>query len=79
MPAARNRSGLVLPRRHTSQSQGHSTTDKVHRYITRWWQASVCALGRWPGRTELEPDRLPDVRELAELGWEPAPETIGLR
>ncbi|MDJ0384493.1 DUF5956 family protein [Streptomyces sp. G-G2] len=29
---------------------------------------------RRPGRSELEPDRLPEVRELEVLGWEPAPE-----
>ena len=29
---------------------------------------------RRSGRSELEPDRLPEVRELAELGWELAPE-----
>ncbi|UUU41268.1 DUF5956 family protein [Streptomyces sp. NBC_00162] len=32
---------------------------------------------RRTGRSELEPDRLPEVRELEVLGWEPAPE--GLR
>ncbi|MER7045469.1 DUF5956 family protein [Streptomyces jumonjinensis] len=26
------------------------------------------------GRSEQEPDRLPEVRELAEFGWEPAPD-----
>ncbi|MGW7098331.1 DUF5956 family protein [Streptomyces sp. NPDC054838] len=30
---------------------------------------------RRSGRSEQEPDRLPEVRELAALGWEPAPET----
>ncbi|WNI18146.1 DUF5956 family protein [Actinacidiphila sp. ITFR-21] len=29
---------------------------------------------RRTSRTELEPDRLPEVRELAEFGWEPAPQ-----
>ncbi|MGH8921522.1 MAG: DUF5956 family protein [Actinomycetes bacterium] len=29
---------------------------------------------RRSGRSELEPDRLPEVRELEVLGWEPAPE-----
>ncbi|MEU3315829.1 DUF5956 family protein [Streptomyces sp. NPDC006662] len=30
--------------------------------------------GRRSGRSELEPDRLPEVRELGELGWFLAPE-----
>ncbi|MFE6225919.1 DUF5956 family protein [Streptomyces sp. NPDC057854] len=30
---------------------------------------------RRSGTTELEPDRLPEVRELVERGWAPAPET----
>ncbi|WP_216827049.1 MULTISPECIES: DUF5956 family protein [Streptomyces] len=29
---------------------------------------------RRSGRSEQEPDRLPEVRELEALGWEPAPE-----
>ncbi|MFJ9644145.1 DUF5956 family protein [Streptomyces sp. NPDC101206] len=29
---------------------------------------------RRSGRSEQEPDRLPEVRELEVLGWEPAPE-----
>ncbi|MCY0961935.1 DUF5956 family protein [Streptomyces sp. H27-H5] len=29
---------------------------------------------RRTGRSEQEPDRLPEIRELAVLGWEPAPE-----
>lgn len=29
---------------------------------------------RRTGRSEQEPDRLPEVRELEVLGWEPAPE-----
>ncbi|MEU9144701.1 DUF5956 family protein [Streptomyces sp. NPDC048349] len=31
---------------------------------------------RRTGRSELEPDRLPEVRELEVLGWEPAPEEL---
>lgn len=31
---------------------------------------------RRTGRSELEPDRLPEVRELEALGWEPAPEEL---
>ncbi|MFD3544704.1 DUF5956 family protein [Streptomyces sp. NPDC058655] len=31
---------------------------------------------RRSGRSELEPDRLPEVRELEALGWEPAPEAL---
>ncbi|MGR4881355.1 DUF5956 family protein [Streptomyces sp. LARHCF249] len=31
---------------------------------------------RRAGRSELEPDRLPEVRELEVLGWEPAPEEL---
>ncbi|MFF1557831.1 DUF5956 family protein [Streptomyces sp. NPDC058279] len=30
---------------------------------------------RRSGHSEQEPDRLPEVRELEALGWEPAPET----
>ncbi|MFJ9079175.1 DUF5956 family protein [Streptomyces sp. NPDC102278] len=30
---------------------------------------------RRTGRSEQEPDRLPEVRELEVLGWEPAPES----
>ncbi|MFD9369334.1 DUF5956 family protein [Streptomyces sp. NPDC060020] len=31
---------------------------------------------RRTGRSELEPDRLPEIRELEVLGWEPAPEDL---
>ncbi|MET9958812.1 DUF5956 family protein [Streptomyces sp. NPDC006326] len=31
---------------------------------------------RRAGRSEQEPDRLPEVRELEVLGWEPAPEDL---
>ncbi|MEU6309751.1 DUF5956 family protein [Streptomyces sp. NPDC047014] len=31
---------------------------------------------RRTGRSELEPDRLPEIRELEALGWEPAPEDL---
>ncbi|MFD9260769.1 DUF5956 family protein, partial [Streptomyces sp. NPDC059538] len=31
---------------------------------------------RRTGRSELEPDRLPEMRELEVLGWEPAPEDL---
>ncbi|MFG2983197.1 DUF5956 family protein [Streptomyces sp. NPDC048258] len=31
---------------------------------------------RRTGRSELEPDRLPEIRELEALGWEPAPEEL---
>lgn len=31
---------------------------------------------RRTGRSELEPDRLPEIRELEVLGWEPAPEEL---
>ncbi|MFF5801928.1 DUF5956 family protein [Streptomyces sp. NPDC012746] len=31
---------------------------------------------RRSGRSEQEPDRLPEVRELEVLGWEPAPEEL---
>ncbi|WP_053787787.1 MULTISPECIES: DUF5956 family protein [unclassified Streptomyces] len=31
---------------------------------------------RRTGRSEQEPDRLPEVRELEVLGWEPAPEDM---
>ncbi|MFD6939005.1 DUF5956 family protein [Streptomyces goshikiensis] len=31
---------------------------------------------RRTGRSEQEPDRLPEVRELEALGWEPAPEEL---
>ncbi|WP_308363155.1 DUF5956 family protein [Streptomyces sp. ISL-86] len=31
---------------------------------------------RRTGRSEQEPDRLPEIRELEALGWEPAPEGL---
>ncbi|MFD9517407.1 DUF5956 family protein [Streptomyces sp. NPDC059979] len=31
---------------------------------------------RRTGRSELEADRLPEIRELEALGWEPAPEDL---
>ncbi|MFJ4775498.1 DUF5956 family protein [Streptomyces sp. NPDC088762] len=31
---------------------------------------------RRTGRSELEPERLPEIRELEVLGWEPAPEEL---